>query len=384
MDPTSTAIGTWSGGRFMHFGEPLPEERLERLLRPGGGIDTVITADAYGAGEADATLGRALRGVPRESYCLVGAIGHDFYEGARAGAKGYPRFTDPSLRGESEYAGYIRMAAERSLQRIGAEHFDLLLLHNPDRTGYRSEAVWAGMAAVREAGLTRLLGVAPGPANGFTLDLIGCLERFGELIDWAMIILSPMEPWPGELTLAAAERQGTSVITRVVDYGGLFHGDVLPGHPFPEYDHRRFRPEGWVDAGHEKLEQMRPVADRNGMTMLQLACVWNLAQPAVRCVAPTLIQEPGDRARPVEAKRVELAAVSALAGSLSAEEIAAIRAIGENGGCMALKGASVEHSGPPLPDRWELDEELAAAARRWRIDPMRDLAKTEMVGTNDE
>jgi hypothetical protein len=25
MDPTSTAIGTWSGGRFMHFGEPLAD-----------------------------------------------------------------------------------------------------------------------------------------------------------------------------------------------------------------------------------------------------------------------------------------------------------------------------------------------------------------------
>src|SRR5258708_28123872 len=119
------------------------------------------------------------------------------------------------------------MAAERSLQRLGAEHFDLLLLHNPDRTGYRSEVVWEGMTAVREAGLTRLLGVAPGPANGFTLDLIGCLERFGDLIDWAMIILSPMEPWPGELPLAAAARTGTNVTTPRVAYGRLFPRHLL-------------------------------------------------------------------------------------------------------------------------------------------------------------
>src|SRR5436305_502071 len=145
MDPTTTAIGTWSGGRFMHFGEPLGDEQLAALLRPGGGIDTVITADAYGAGQADAMLGRALAGLPRESYCLAGAIGHDFYEGTRDGAKGFPRFTDPALRGEDGYAAYIRMAAERSLERCGAERFDLLMLHNPDRTGYRSEAVWEGM-----------------------------------------------------------------------------------------------------------------------------------------------------------------------------------------------------------------------------------------------
>ncbi len=376
MEPTSTAIGTWSGGRFMHFGEPLEEARLEALLRPGEGIETVITADAYGAGEADVALGRALRGCERESYCLIGAIGHDFYEGSREGAKGFPRFTDPALRGESEYAAYIRMAAERSLQRLGVERFDLLLLHNPDRTGYRSEAVWEGMEAVRAAGLTQRLGVAPGPANGFTIDLIGCLERFSSSIDWAMLILGPMEPWPGELALAAAERAGAGVISRVVDYGGLFHDDVLPGHEFAEYDHRRFRPEGWVQEGREKLERMRPIAERHGISMLQLACAWNLAQPAVRCVAPTLIQEAGPGARPIEHKRAELAAVSGLAGLLDADEIQAIRAIGENGGCMKLKGGSSEHSGEALADRWELDAELEAVAARWEIDPRRDLAKT--------
>ncbi|HEY2217088.1 MAG TPA: aldo/keto reductase, partial [Solirubrobacteraceae bacterium] len=140
MDPSASAIGTWSGGRFMHFGEPLADDRLLALLRPGDGIDTVISADAYGAGEADSLLGRALAGCRREDYCLIGAIGHDFYEGEREGAKGFPRFTDRRLRDESGYADYIRMAAERSLQRLGAEAFDLLLLHNPDRTGYTSPA----------------------------------------------------------------------------------------------------------------------------------------------------------------------------------------------------------------------------------------------------
>ena len=80
-----------------------------------------MTADAYGAGEADALLGRALAGVPRADYALVGAVGHDFYEGERDGAKGFPRFTDPRLRGPADYAGYLRMAAERSLERLGAD-----------------------------------------------------------------------------------------------------------------------------------------------------------------------------------------------------------------------------------------------------------------------
>ncbi len=372
LDPTRTAIGTWSGGRFMHFGKPLDDDRAIALLRPDERLRTVITADAYGAGEADTLLGRALDGVARDAYCLVGAVGHDFYEGEREGSKGFPRFTDPRLRGEDGYASYLRMAAERSLERIGADAFDLLLLHNPDRTGYTSAAVWDGMAALRDAGLTRRLGVAPGPANGFTLDVLDCFERFGALIDWAMVILNPLEPWPGELVLDAARHHDVDLITRVVDYGGLFHDDVLPGHAFPKYDHRGFRPAGWVERGRERLERMRPVADARGLTMLQLACQWNLAHEPVRCVAPTLIQEEGDGAKPIEAKREELAALPE-ANLLTAEDVAALRAIGDNTGTMTLKGAAPDHEGEPRPDRWALTPELAELAARWGIEPGRDL-----------
>jgi aryl-alcohol dehydrogenase-like predicted oxidoreductase len=373
-NPGHTAVGTWSGGRFMHFGEPVEEERLAALLRPGGGISTVMTADAYGAGEADALLGRALQGVDRNAYCLVGAIGHDFYTGEREGAKGFPRFTDPRLRGPEGYRDYVRMAVERSLERCGVDAFDLLLLHNPDRTGYTSEAVWDALEAVRDEGLAGRLGVAPGPANGFTLDLIDCFERFGDRIDWAMVILNPLEPWPGEMVLDAAHRHDVQLITRVVDYGGLFHDDVLPGHPFPKWDHRSFRPAGWVERGRERMDRMRPIAERHGLTMLQLACAWNLARAPVACVAPTLIQEPGPGARPIESKRAELAAVP-VEGVLDAAEVDEIRAIGDNSGSMALKGAAPDFEGQPLADRWPISAELSALAGRWGIDPRRDLAR---------
>src|SRR5688500_4551428 len=227
-DPTRTAVGTRSGGRFMHFGEPVDDDRMVALRRRDERVRTVTTAGAYGAGEADTLLGRALEGCERDAYCLVGAIGHDFYEGEREGSKGFPRFTDPRLRGPEGYADYVRMATERSLERCGADAFDLLLLHNPDRTGYTSEAVWDALGAVRDAGLARRLGVAPGPANGFTLDVIDCFERFGERIDWAMVILNPLEPRPGELVLPAAERHRVELITRVRDYRGQFHIHVEP------------------------------------------------------------------------------------------------------------------------------------------------------------
>src|SRR3954451_21412566 len=336
-EPGRAAIGTWSGGRFLRFGEAIAEERLEALLRPGGGIDTVLTADAYGQGEADRVLGRALAGVPREKYCLIGAVGHDFYEGERDGPKGFPRFTDSRLRKADQYGGYLRMATEKSLERTGADSFDLLLLHNPDRIGYSSEVVWEAMAALRDEGLAARIGVAPGPANGFTLDIISCLERFGEAIDWAMIILNPLEPWPGELCLDAAAKHDVKVLTRVVDYGGLFWGDLRPDTELAEHDHRKFRPSGWVEVGLANLAQLLPIAERAKLTPIQLACQWNLAHRAVQSVAPTLIQEIGPEACPIEAKRLELAKMP-LEMRLTDDEVAEIRTIGDNAGCMALKG----------------------------------------------
>lgn len=379
MDLTRTAYGTWSGGRFMHFGEPLSEERFLKVIQHAyqRGIRTFMTADVYGNGAADEMLGRALAGLPRDSYCLVGAVGHDFYTGKRDGPKGFPRFTNPQLRPPNQFAEYLRMATEKSLARCRVDRFDLVLLHNPDSTGYASDKVWSGMEKLRDAKLTDRLGVAPGPANGFTLDLILCFERFGPLLDWAMIILNPLEPWPGSLVLPAAVEHEVNLITRVVDYGGLFHDDVKPGHKFGQQDHRAFRPAGWVEAGCEKMDQMRDIAAKHKLTMLQLACLWNLSQPGVKSLIPTLIQESGAGTKPIETKVDELASLPQI--KLTTEECETMAQTGDNQGCMELKGSNRAHVSEPQPDRWGLTPDHELAAKRWGIDPDADLACTHKM-----
>lgn len=382
MEVTRTAFGAWNGGRFMNFGEALGDERWIELVRHAyqRGIRTFMTADVYGAGGADELLARALAGLPRADYCLVGAVGHDFYKGQRQGSKGYPRFTDPALRSPREYGDYLRMAAEKSLQRCRVEKFDLLLLHNPDSTGYTHDKVWTEMDKLRDAGLTDRIGIAPGPANGFTLDMILCFERFGPLLDWAMIILNPFEPWPGQLVLPAAVKYEIDLITRVVDYGGIFHDDVKPGHKFGQHDHRAFRPAGWVEAAQGKMDSIRGIAERHNLTMLQLACLWDLAQAPVKSVVPTLIQESGAGARPIEAKAGELAALPEIV--LTRDECDFIARAGDNRGCMQLKGASRGHTTAAEADRWGLSPDLEAVGKRWGIDPDRDLVCTHTAASS--
>ena len=331
---------------------------------------TFLTSDVYGVGRADEMLGRALQGIERDSYCLAVMVGHDIYDGVRQGSKGYPRFTDPDLRAEDGYEAYLKKATEKSLERCRTDRFDLVMLHNPDSIGYTSPAVWEAMEALKTANLTEMIGIAPGPANGFVMDLIHCFENFGQRMDWAMVILNPLEPWPMGHVLPVCEQQNIDVLTRVVDYGGMFHDVMRPGHEFREGDHRAFRPEGWVDLASEKIEQFRAIADRHGLTLLQLACQWNLAQPSVKSVVPTLIQETAPDAKPIEQELEELAKVTGEV-VLSAEEVAEIAKIGDNTGCMPLKGASERYADleAPLPDQWPVRPELLEIATRFGLNP---------------
>src|SRR5215212_8238591 len=93
----------------------------------------------------------------------------------------------------------------------------------------------------------------------------------------------------------------------------------------------------------------------------------NLAHPAVECVVPTLIQEAGPRARPVEEKLAELAALPAEI-RLAADEVEAIRELGDNTGSMLLKGASPDHEGEERADRWPIRPEQEQLAAHWGIE----------------
>ena len=123
---------------------------------------------------------------------------------------------------------------------------------------------------------------------------------------------------------------------------------------------------------------MDSIRAETGLTPMQLACQWNLAHPAVECVVPTLIQEAGPRARPIEDKRRELAGLPADL-RLRPDQVAAIAAIGDNRGSMRLKGASPEHEGPDAPDRWGLSDDLVAAGERYGVEPERDLRATALA-----
>ena len=183
------------------------------LLRPDEAIRTVLTADVYGEGEADRLLGRALAG--RGPRRIQPRRRRRAMTSTRARARG-PRASRASPTRALRGAGRVRrLPADGDRAQPGApgrrRASTCCCSTTPTARATRARPSGTAWRRCATAGLTRRIGVAPGPANGFTLDVIDCLERFGDRIDWAMVILNPLEPWPGELCLPRgrrARRQG--------------------------------------------------------------------------------------------------------------------------------------------------------------------------------
>ena len=61
---------------------------------------------------------------------------------------------------------------------------------------------------------------------------------------------------------------------------------------------------------------------------------------------------------------------------LTEEEREFMAEIGDNKGCMELKGANPAHMGEAQPDKWGLIPDHEQVAKRWEIQPDADLACT--------
>ena len=248
----------------MHFGEPVDEERLvraaaarrrdrhrdhRRRLRRGRGRP----AARPGARRRRPRLVLARRRRRPRLRRRRARRAARLSRGSPTRACAAPAITPPTC------ARRPRRASSGS----GSRRFDLLLLHNPDRTGFTSEAVWDGMAALRDAGLTDAIGVAPGPANGFTLDLhrlLRALRRPDRLGDGdpqpARAVARRALPRRGRRARRAGDHPGRRLRRPVLGRRPArprVRASTTTGASAPTAGSRRAR---------ERLERMRPIAER--------------------------------------------------------------------------------------------------------------------------
>ena len=256
--------------------EPAAGAILERAA--AAGITFLDTSDVYPQGGGDETVGRTEEILGR---WLEGRR-HDFIIATKCfGAMG-PRPWDRGLSRK-----HILDAIDASLRRLRTDYVDLYQLHHPDPTTPIEESLRALDDIVR-AGKARYVGCS----NYFAYQVARALGR-SELLGLARfdcvqprynLLFRQVER---ELFPLCAE-EGLAVIPYNPIAGGLLSGKhrresgPLPGTRFtdpsagPTYQERYWHPRELTT-----VDALRALADEAGMSMVQLAVAWVLANPVV-------------------------------------------------------------------------------------------------------
>ena len=100
-----------------------------------------------------------------------------------------------------------------------------------------------------------------------------------------------LEQTPGNELLSSGIENDVGILVRVPDASGILTGKVNADTKIDEKDHRSVRKGEWIKAALKKVEELRPIADRNGLTITELAIKFILSKQGISSVFPTVISE---------------------------------------------------------------------------------------------
>lgn len=288
---SEVGFGVWTVGTPMWGVKADDYETGVRLLRHAAelGINFFDSADVYGDGKGETILARAFPGAERDRVVIATKFGYDFYNhpGVQPGQRERPQNWSPD---------FIRLACERSLERLQTDRIDFYQLHNPRVDTIRNDAVFDTLRQLREQGKIRAFGVALGPAiDRRQIDEgIAAIQERGAHVQ---IIYNLLEQMLGEQIFPVARRRGAGVFTRVPHSSGLLEGVYSEQTTFSKDDHRSFRVtddakrKAWLLDGLKKVEQLAFLTTGTGRTLSQAAIKFILAEPSIISVLPNIYNE---------------------------------------------------------------------------------------------
>lgn len=246
------------------WGPEVPDGRTIEAIRTGinSGMNWIDTAEIYGGGRSEELVGRAIAGSDVMVFTKVASKGS---------GSGYD-------------AAGVRRGAEASLRRLGREVIDLYQIHWPS-SGVPLEETWGAMAQLVDDGLVRYIGVSNFERRG--IETCEAIRH----VDSLQPHFSLFHQEGRDDLFSFCESNGTGVIA----YGPLAYGLLTGafskestfteddwrggGHDMSYYD-QLFAP-GKFEANIDRTDALKPIAERLGITLPQLALAWVFHQKGV-------------------------------------------------------------------------------------------------------
>ncbi|MCX6444342.1 MAG: aldo/keto reductase family protein [Actinobacteria bacterium] len=251
------------------------------------GITTFDTADVYAGTKAEVVLGRALKGVRRESYELLTKV----Y---------WPTGPGKNDRGLSRK--HIMESCHASLKRLNTDHIDLYQAHRFDVETPLEETLRAFDDLVRQ-GKVSYIGfsewTAPQISQALKIQDARGYDRFvssqpqysalWRVIEGAVVPLS--------------KKEGIGQIVWSPMAQGVLTGKYLPGVKPPAGSRATDKKSGagaissfMKEEILTAVQNLRPIAEEHGLTMSQLAIAWvlqneNVSAAIMGATKPSQVKE---------------------------------------------------------------------------------------------
>jgi aryl-alcohol dehydrogenase-like predicted oxidoreductase len=257
---SAIGLGAWQLGRSREWPTgPDPDEAV-RIVHAAldVGVTFIDTAPGYAAGQSELNLGRALAGVHRDAVVLCTKVGHT----PDGGTDFSPDAIVASVQG--------------SAQRLGVDHLDIVVLHNPPPGVIDSAEHYAVLERLRDQGLIRAFGASVDRCD--EVDTVLATGRINAL----EVRLSALyqEPRPA---VERAHRRGAGVVVKVPLESGWLSGRYSADSEFTDVRARWSRADVALRA--HLVDEFRALLP-DGVSVVDGALRFLLADDAVSTVIP--------------------------------------------------------------------------------------------------
>ena len=258
LEVSAVALGLWQAGGVETWGGDFGEQDIIDAVHRCAdvGITLLDTAPAYGGGDSEELLGKALKGC-RDKFVVATKIS-----------------TNQITRQQ------VRESVEQSLTRLGIETIDLIQIHWPNTKDQPFAETLAAMEELKQEGKVRVLGV-----SNFTAEnMAECLEtgRIDSLQPPYNLLWRHIE---GEILPFVREHN-----IGVVTYSPLAQGLLTGKYDKTNRPQDGTRPRNllwhgeYFEVALKVNEELRAIAGRHDATCAQVALSWLLHQPGVTSV----------------------------------------------------------------------------------------------------